>query len=392
LKVISVELFRFAVELVELPNGNKLVDNPIICKVNTDEGLSGFGEAGINFGVGASAGFGMMQDLAGIIIGMNPINTEAIWDKMQKSTFWGKGGGTIVSAGMSAIDIALWDIKGKAFGVPLYQLLGGKTNDSLRCYASQLQFGWGDTWTLAKENEDYAKYALKAVGDGYDCIKIDPIQFGEDYTKMLSYKQIKACYDRLAAVREAVGPEVDIIVELHSITETTAAIQLGKAIEDLGIYYYEEPVMPLNSKMMQEIKENISIPVASGERIYTRWGYRPFLETRSLDVVQPDLGTCGGISEGKKIADAAHLYDVTVQAHVCGSPISKAAALHFESAIPNFIIHEHHINALNPSYRKLGKYEYQPVHGRYAVPELPGIGQELSEAAMDNANMKITVK
>jgi L-alanine-DL-glutamate epimerase-like enolase superfamily enzyme len=245
---------------------------------------------------------------------------------------------------------------------------------------------------LAEENEDYATYALQAVEDGYDCIKIDPIKFGEDYTKLLSYKQIKTSYDRLAAAREAVGPEVDIIVELHGITETTAAIQLGKAIEDLGIYYYEEPVMPLNSKMMKEIKENINIPIASGERIYTRWGYRPFLETRSLDVVQPDLGTCGGITEGKKIADAAHLYDVTVQAHVCGSPISKAAALHFETAIPNFIIHEHHINALNPNYRKLGKYDYQPIKGSYTVPELPGIGQELSEEAMDNAAMKTKVQ
>jgi L-alanine-DL-glutamate epimerase-like enolase superfamily enzyme len=392
LKVISVELFRYAVELADLPNGHKLVDNPIICKVNTDEGLSGFGEAGINFGIGASAGFGMMQDLAGIIIGMDPINTEAIWDKMQKSTFWGKGGGTIVSAGMSAIDIALWDIKGKAFGVPLYQLLGGKTNESLRCYASQLQFGWGDNWTLAADNEDYAEYALRAVEDGYDCIKIDPIKFDEDFSKMLSYKQIKSCYDRLAAARDAVGPEVDIIVELHGNTETTSAIQLGKAIEDLGIYYYEEPVMPLNPKMMKEIKENVNFPVASGERIYTRWGYRPFLESRSLDVVQPDLGTCGGVSEGKKIADAAHLYDIAVQAHVCSSPISKAVALHFETAIPNFIIHEHHINALNPNFRKLSKYENQPVNGRYTVPELPGIGQELSEEAMDNPTMKITVK
>ena len=117
--------------------------NPVIIRINTDEGISGFGEVGVAYGKGFRAGFGMIQDFAEVILGENPMNSEKIWEKIYRTTFWGLGGGTIVSAGMSAIDIALWDIKGKAFGVPVYKLLGGKTNDRLRVYASQIQFGWG---------------------------------------------------------------------------------------------------------------------------------------------------------------------------------------------------------------------------------------------------------
>lgn len=398
MKITSVELLRFEVVLVELPDGRRIADKPIICKINTDEGIYGLGEAGVAFGIGGSAAFGMMKDLAELIFGMDPMNSEEIWDAMQKNTFWGQGGGTMVSAGMSAIDIALWDIKGKALGVPLYALLGGKTRKSVRCYASQLQFGWGEKWTPLVDPKEYAECALKAVEEGYDCIKIDPAIFSdsanmrEDFTKMLSQKQIRMCYNRLAAVRDAVGSDIDIIVENHSSTDTTTAVQLGRVIEEIGIFYYEEPVMPLNPNMMKEIKENLNFPIASGERIYTRWGYRPFLEMRALDVIQPDLGSCGGISEGKKICDMAHVYDISVQAHVCGSPISIAVSLHLEAAIPNFIIHEHHINALSPVYQQMCQYVYQPVAGKLSVPELPGIGQELSEAALKGATEKIVIK
>jgi len=398
LKITNVEVYRFEVPLLKLPTGKTVDDRPIVCRVNTDAGIYGLGEAGVSLGVGGTAGFGMVKDLAAFVIGMDPMNIEAIWDKMQMKTFWGKGGGTMVSAGMSAIDTALWDIKGKALGVPLYQLLGGKTRESLRCYASQLQFGWGEKWTPLAKPEEYAECALKAVAEGYDCIKMNPAYFdeeyrgGADFTKILSQKQVRRCRDRLVVTREAVGPDVDIIVEMHCMTDAAAAIQLGRAIEDIGIFFYEEPVMPLNPNMMKEIKDRLNFPIASGERTYTRWGFRPFLEMRALDIIQPDLGNCGGITEGKKICDMAHIYDISVQAHVCGTPISKAAALHFETAIPNFIIHEHHVNALNPHYRAIGKYDYQPVKGRYTVPELPGIGQELCEKAVKRAIAKEIVR
>ncbi|TWH51796.1 mandelate racemase/muconate lactonizing enzyme family protein [Sporomusa sp. KB1] len=364
---------------------------PVVVKINTDEGITGFGEVGLAYGVGASAGFGMAKDLAKIIIGMDPMKNEAIWDKMQKKTFWGQGGGTVVTAGMSGIDIALWDIKGKMLNTPVYQLLGGKTRDKIRAYASQLQFGWGKGTDKAMlvEPQQYAEAALAAVDEGYDSIKIDVLAMDDkanwnqrNLNGVLSNRTLRLGYNRLKAVREAVGTDVDIIVEMHAFTDTTAAIQFGKMIEELGVYYYEEPVMPLNPKQMKKVADNVAIPIAAGERIYTRWGYRPFFEDGSIDVIQPDICTCGGLTEVKKICDMAHIYDVTVQIHVCGGPISTAAALQMEAAIPNFMIHELHRYALLEPNTTSCKYNYLPKDGMYDVPDLPGIGQELTEATI----------
>jgi len=199
---------------------------------------------------------------------------------------------------------------------------------------------------------------------------------------ILQYDQMKVGVDRVAAIREAGGPKMDIIVEMHSLTDTNTAIQFGRAVEKYNIFYYEEPVAPLNTHSMREINKNVKIPIAAGERIYTRWGYRPFYEERALNVIQPDLCNCGGISEGKKICDMGHVYDVGVQIHVCGGPISTAAALQVEAVVPNFLIHEHHQAALLKENINLCKYDYQPKNGVFEIPDRPGIGQELSEEAM----------
>lgn len=364
---------------------------PVVVRINTDEGISGFGEVGMAYGVGASAGFGMAKDLAKIIIGMDPMQTEKIWDKMQKKTFWGQGGGTVISAGMSAIDVALWDIKGKALNVPCYQLLGGKYRDTLRTYASQLQFGWGDAEKkeILTTPEQYAEAALKAIAEGYDAVKVDVNEIDEqgNVKKQNLYgvfadRQLKVGYKRLKAIREAVGDDVDIIVEAHALTDTSSAIRFGKMIEELRISAYEEPVMNLNHGQLKEVKQNVNIPIAAGERVYTRWGFRPFFEEHIIDLIQPDLGTCGGFSEAKKICDMGHIYDTTCQIHVCGGPIMTAASLQLECAIPNFAIHELHRYALLEGNRVTCKYDYLPVNGQYEIPDLPGIGQELTEKSI----------
>lgn len=374
--------------------------SPIVVKINTDEGISGFGEISLAYGKAANAGFGMAKDLSSLLIGENPMNIEKIWDKLMTKTFWGQGGGTVVFGGMSGIDGALWDIKGKALGVPVYKLLGGKCNDKLRTYASQIQFGWGtgkEKQILTKP-EEYAQAAIISVEAGFDSVKVDPLGFdlngnwlGWDLKKNLTRQQLDTGYNRLKAIRDAVGHNVDIIVELHAFTDTSTAIQFGKMIEELDIFYYEEPVAPLNPKLMKHVKDNLSMPIASGERIYSRWGYLPFFESRSIDVAQPDFGTCGGISEGKKICDMAHIYDIQIQGHVCGGPIATAAALHVEAAIPNFVIHELHRYALLKDNIDTCIYDYQPVNGYYEVPELPGIGQELKPEIIEKSE-KVTVK
>jgi len=388
------------VDVMQMPCGNVGANrgawSPVLVRINTDEGISGWGEVGLAYGKGWRAGMGMVQDFAEVIIGEDPLQIEKIWEKIFRKTFWGMGGGTVVFAAISAIDIALWDIKGKALGVPIYQLLGGKTQDSLRVYASQIQFNWGTDIKkpMLIEPEEYADVTLRAMREGYDAVKVDPIYWspvhknGEVYTPgqgdwkitgPLKKEVLDTVYKRVEAIRLAGGDDLDIIIEMHSNTDTTAAIQVAQVLEPLRIFYYEEPAHPLNHVNFSEIKEKTSIPLASGERIYSRHGYRPFFENRLLDVVQPDLCLCGGLTEAKKICDMAWVYDASVQIHVCGSPISKAAALQIEAAIPNFLIHEHHQRALGMEMRSSCKYDYQPVNGRYAVPDLPGLGQEPTE-------------
>jgi L-alanine-DL-glutamate epimerase-like enolase superfamily enzyme len=395
MKITSIDVFKTTMGQSSVAGS---AWNPIVIRINTDEGISGFGEAGLAYGSAQNAGFGIVQDFGKRIIGMDPMKIEKIWEFIMRNTFWGMGGGGVVFAGISAIDIALWDIKGKALGVPVYQLLGGKTNEKLRTYASQIQFDWDKKGRNLSRPEEYAEACRKALADGYDAVKVDPVAFTPDGVWMgwnnhgvLRQEQLRVAVERVAAIREAGGPDTDIIIELHSLTDTNSAIQLGRELEKFNIFYYEEPVMPLNAQSMKEIADKVRIPIASGERIYSRWGYRPFYENRSIHVIQPDLCNCGGISEGKKICDMGHVYDASVQIHICGGPISTAAALQLEAVIPNFIIHEHHQAALLEANIGLCKYDYQPRDGRFSVPDLPGIGNELTEEAMKTSE-KVTIK
>ena len=372
---------------------------PILCRIHTDEGIYGDGEAALAYGIASLAAAGMIRDLATLIIGMDPLDSEVIWDKLYKSTFWGQNGGPVVFAGISALDIALWDIKGKVFNVPVYKLLGGKRRDNLRTYASQLQFGWSDHAETLTTLDEYREVSKKAVAEGYDAIKIDFFTYApedgrrytdEDCTRLLSPKLVDVVESRVAAVREAIGPNVDIIMENHSRPDAQSAVQLGRAVQKYNIFYFEEPNTP-NPKTAKFISSKLSMPIAHGERVYSRWQYAPFFEDQSIQVIQPDLGNCGGLTEGKKICDMAYVYDISVQAHVCASPLSTAVALHLESVIPNFVIHEHHTNNLKPWNKELCTVDWQPVDGKFKVPEGPGLGCEFTDKVLNTEN-KIIVK
>ena len=367
---------------------------PTVCRIYTDEGIYGDGEAALAYGEAQDSAYGIVQNFARLIIGMNPLEHEIIWDKLYRSTFWGQNGGPVIFAGISAIDIALWDIKGKYYNAPVHELLGGKRRPQLRTYASQLQFGWGPDVIPQRTPEDYAREAKRAVDDGYDCIKIDFFTFKPDdgtYTDtdrlgLLSKEYLKMYESRLKAVREAIGPDVDIIIENHSFTDAQSSTQIGLMAKKYDIFYFEEPTTR-TPQLSKYVHGNTGLPIANGERIYTRWQYADYFKENAIQVIQPDIGTCGGITEVKKVCDMAYVYDVGVQVHACGSPISTAAALQIEAAIPNFVIHEHHTYALSPYNRELCIYDYQPEHGSYRVPDRPGIGQELSETAFKNAKI-----
>lgn len=392
MRITSIELFDCKVGKVE-PSIKHF--NPILVRVNTDQGISGIGEAGICYGTGAAGALGTLRDFAPRLIGRDPMQAEAIWEFLFRGTFWAMGGGPMVYSAMSALDIALWDIRGKALNAPIYQLLGGKTNSSLRAYAGQIQNGWGKVQTPLFAPEEYAAAAQAAMDDGYDCVKVDPVMYyGEtgdenslknpkySYYGLLSNQEIRKCYDRLKAVRDTVGPDVDIILETHSLFGANSAIQFGRMVEELNIFYFEEAIHPLNRENMDLVAKSVRIPLASGERIYTRWGYRPFLEDRSLPVLQPDVCTAGGITETKKICDMAHTYDAHIQIHVCGTPVTTAAALQIEAVIPNFLIHEQNTIAQKDAMIDMCVHDYRPKNGYLSIPDLPGLGQSFRDEVM----------
>lgn len=361
--------------------------SPVFVRIHTDEGLTGVGEAGLAYDLGHSAAAHMIKEFAEeMLIGIDPFATENLWNRMLRESFWGLGGGPVVYAAMSAIDTALWDIKGKALGLPVYQLLGGKTNKKLRTYASQLQFDWDcyQRKTLFKP-EDYAKATEKAVAEGYDAVKVDPMMFDHkgdtiyDCTLPFRRDHLNLIRARMQAIRDVLGDNGDIIFECHSLPGLTSALQLGEIAEEFNCLYFEEPVNYLNSKLHEPLKQKLNVPIAAGERLYLRHGVREYLEKQTVDVLQPDIGLCGGLTEAKKICDYADMYDVKIQAHVCGGPVATAASLHLETAIPNFIIHEHHTYALKDFNRELCLQDPQPVNGFFEVSETAGLGIELND-------------
>ncbi|MDR2491121.1 MAG: mandelate racemase/muconate lactonizing enzyme family protein [Spirochaetaceae bacterium] len=393
-----------SVDLIALERDPGCLSRPVLCRVFTDDGLYGIGEAGVAIGTGAPAAFAQMKDIVPMLLGADPLENEVLWEKMFRQSFWAQGNGAIVMAAISALDIALWDIKAKAANLPLYKLLGGKHRNRLRCYASQLQFGWGvDSFNPQKgasgEPAYYAEMAQKAAAEGYTAVKVNFMRFNKNgallpYTAAITHLEkdfLRLVEARIRAVRDAVGPDVEIIMENHAMTSAGTAVQIANIAEPYGIMFFEEPALALNPAVMRKIAERTTIPLATGERTYTRWGFLPFLENNSLQIIQPDIGNCGGITEAKKICDMAHIYDVGVQAHVCSSPVSVAVALHLEAALSNFVIHEHHLcNTLTSTIVEC-VHDYQPKNGYFEVPEIPGHGNDVHESVLRGAYIE-TVK
>lgn len=390
-----------SIDVIRLTTGHAPVTGapwfPTVVRVNTDQGISGIGEIGLAYSSAKEGGVGVCRDYAELIIGMDPMENEAIWDHLYMGTFWAQGGGGFAFGALSAIDIALWDIRGKALGVPVHTLLGGKINKKLRTYASQLQLDWGVECHRLIQPEEYGEAALRAKAEGYTAVKVNPMMFGRQgevfsrYTGLLEPARLNMAVKRVEAIRKAVGDDMDILLELHGNTDIGSAAQVCQALEPFNLFIAEEAVTPLSADNLLALTKQTKIPQATGERVYGRWGFRPYFENQSIRLAQPDLGNCGGITEGKKIADMAKTYDIGIQAHICGGPVATAAALQFEAAIPNFVIHEQHAVTRMPENIALCKYDYQAKDGCYEVPDLPGIGQELSEEALKHADI-VTVK
>lgn len=397
MKITSVDVFvlkRACEEYSAFPF------SPCVCRVNTDAGISGFGEGGISIGLGEKGVAQFLTDISELIIGKDPMQNEAIWEMIRcKCSGHLSGGGVVVFSAMSAIDTALMDIKGKALGVPCYQLLGGKQRDKLRCYVSQAQTGWRYNFKPIGATEGYADVSKRIQDEGYDAVKINFIAYDRDAqpiprsvtTGPLSKSFLRMVEDRLSAIREACGWDMGIIMENICATDVTAAIQIAKLAEKYDVLFLEEPVFNFNNELMSVVANKIQVPISSGEKVQTRWGFYQLLKQNALSIIQPDICNVGGLSEAKKICDMAHVFDVKMQAHVAGTPISEAAAMQLEAAVPNFFIHEYYSMANCPDCLEYCTNIYEPENGFITIPDLPGIGQELSQKAMDEARWHIHV-
>ena len=359
--------------------------HPVLVQVLTDEGITGVGEAGIVYGAGWTAAAGMIKDLAErFLLGQDPFRIEAIWSEMYDHSFWAKGGGPIVFAGISAIEQALWDIKGKALGVPVYEMLGGKCRESARTYAN----GWS---FHCDRPEEFAREAERVVADGFTALKLYPLATRVKPTPDSGLRHVsrrsvdreaeELCVARVKAVRDAVGPDTEIMLDMSASATPEVIIRIGKRLQGLNIAFLEEPVDPFDVDALKAVREQVSIPIAVGERLYTRYGFRRVLELHAADILQPDIGYVGGILEAKKIAAMAETYSMRMQPHlVCASPVSTAAALQFDACIPNFYIHEHY------PYRGAEHHalvdhapELDLQDGCLPIPSRPGLGVELVE-------------
>ncbi len=356
--------------------------HPVLVQVFTDEGISGVGEAAIAYGTGATAAAGMIKDLVdGHLLGKDPFRIEALWSEMYDHTFWAKGGGPIIFAGISAIEQALWDLKGKALGLPIYEMLGGKFRDRVRVYAN----GW--SFRCVTPN-DFAREAEKVVKDGYTAIKLYPLAAPDPSNpngllKHVSLRNIgrdaeDLAFARVKAIRDAVGPKIGILLDMSAELTTDAIIRIGKRMEELDIFFIEEPVDPFDVEALKKISEHVNLPIAVGERIYTRYGFRPIMECHAADILQPDIGNTGGIMETKKIAAMAEAYNMRIQPHTCASPVSTAAALQLDACIPNFIIQEIYPYRIPEHFRIVDHAPEWDIKNSYMpIPDRPGLGVEL---------------
>ena len=367
------------------PHGMGL--NPVILRLVTDQGICGVGELALAYGTGSKAAVGMLKQMVErFVLGADPKRIEEMWQTLYRRTFWGQGGGPVVYGGISAIHEALWDIKGKALNQPICELLGGKTNDKIRLYAN----GWSNR---RDENgrmrcvtpEMYSSVVQEVVADGYDALKFDPFYInpqGKSWYpgRLLSREMRDLAYDRIAAVRDAVGPDVDILIEVHGNLRTSTAIEMGRRFAELDPYFYEEPVDAMNADCMLKVSQNVPIPIAAGERLYTRYGFREYIEKQAIDILQPDMGLAGGITEVKKIAAHAETYDMHVQPHHCAGPISTAASIQLDACITNFCIQEWRPYADQRAYDLVEEaFDTQAVDSYLAVPDKPGLGVTLNE-------------
>jgi len=332
-------------------------------KVSTDEGITGWGEPIVE---GRARTVAMaIQELEPQLIGQDPERIEHIWQSCYRGTFY--RGGPVLTSAISGIEHALWDIKGKKHDMPVYQMLGGRVRDRIRMYAG----------CHGKTPEEAAVAVKNRIAQGFNAIKtaVTPQVRNVD-----NKHTVDLAVERMAAMREAAGSELDIALDFHGRVSPAMSIRFAHALEPYYPMFIEEPCLPENVDALKRVAESTTIPIATGERIFTKWGFREILEKQAAVILQPDMCHAGGIFEARKIAAMAEVYFASVAPHNPLGPISLAACIQFDACTPNFLIQEHPAMAekwdLGEGYLKT---PFEIKQGYIDIPTGPGLGIEINE-------------
>ena len=343
-------------------------------EVETDQGLTGWGEAVIEGK--ASTVKACVEEMTEYLIGQDPQNIEDIWTMLYRAAFY--RGGPILMSAISGIDQALWDIKGKYFQAPVYQLMGGKCRDRMKVYS----------WVGGDRPSDVARAAKERQEAGFTAIKMNAT---EELQMVDSYDKIDAVLERVASIRESTGKNFGIAIDFHGRVHKPMAKILAKKLEEFDPMFIEEPVLCENMEDFKEIAACCNIPIATGERLFSRWDFKRLLTAGGVDIIQPDLSHAGGITEVKKIAAMAEAYDVALAPHCPLGPIALAACLQVDATSYNAFIQEQSIGIHYNVGKSVLDYIKNPedfvfTDGFVALPRKPGLGVEINKELVMEEN------
>jgi galactonate dehydratase len=354
---------------------NAEMRNWVFVKVETDEGLYGWGEASLEWKTRSLVG--AVEDFAPMVIDEDPTRIEHLYQKMYRQSFWRVG--VIGLSAISAIEQACWDILGKSLNQPVYKLLGGAVRDKVRMYT---HLGGGDMRAVyeSQRSEDskvFVDRALEVVEKGYSAVKVLITPPTEPLNSIAAYRYAERM---MAALREAVGEGVDIMIDCHGRHSLGNAIEFCRILAPYRPYFIEEPVPPDNVDVLAEVRRASPVPIATGERLVTRYQFREVIEKQACHVIQPDLCHCGGLWEAKKIAAMAEVYTMGVAPHNPLGPVANAAALHFDLSTPNFLIQEDMLADV-PWRWDVVHHSLKTENGYWLPTDVPGLGIEVDELA-----------
>jgi galactonate dehydratase len=337
----------------------------LLIRIHCEDGTVGIGEGGVHGWQRPTKT--MVEVMTPYLLGKNPHHIEHHYQFLYRSSHFM---GAVVQGALSAIDIALWDIKGKRLGVPIYDLIGGKTRQKVRCYIHVR----GDTL------DQLVQDAVAKARQGFTAVRFSP--WSPNFYLHKSYAEWAAeAVQRVGAVREAVGPDVDICVEIHRQMNPAEAIALGRRLEQFNPFFYEDPMLPDSPARMGDVQERCNVPIATGERFTTIFEFQQLLENKGCAYVRPDLCLCGGLTGCKKVAALAEAHHVKVIPHNPLSPVSTAACVQLDACIPNFALQEY-TGESEPPKSELLQQPLRLEHGYLVIPEGPGLGIELREEAL----------